>query len=260
MKISVITVCFNAASTIADTLRSVLQQTYREFEHIIIDGSSTDNTLEIIASVEGHTCRLVCEPDRGIYDAMNKGIALATGDIVGFLNADDFYAGSDVLSTIATVFADQFLDSCYGDLCYVSQKNAIKTVRYWRSEDFRPGAFSRSWCPPHPTFYVRRSIYNRHGGFDLSYKIAADFELMARYLERKKISTIYVPKVLVKMRLGGTTNRSFKNVLHQNQEIWRAVQDLKLKTSLFKFFVFKLFWKISQFFKHPKHEDTGDRR
>lgn len=97
--------------------------------------------------MEGHTCRLVCEPDRGIYDAMNKGIALATGDIVGFLNADDFYAGSDVLSTIATVFADQFLDSCYGDLCYVSQKNAIKTVRYWRSEDFRPGAFSRSWCP-----------------------------------------------------------------------------------------------------------------
>ena len=251
MKISVITVCFNAADTIADTLRSVLKQNYKELEHIIVDGCSTDNSLKVIASVPGHTCRVVCEPDRGIYDAMNKGISLATGDIVGFLNADDFYASVDVLSTIATVFADPYLDSCYGDLCYVNQKNIGKTVRYWRSGDFRPGVFSWSWCPPHPTFYVRRPIYIRLGGFDLTYKIAADFELMARYLEVQKISTLYVPKVLVKMRLGGTTNRSFKNIYHQNKEIWRVVRNLPLRASFVKFFTYKIFLKISQFFYRP---------
>src|SRR5438309_625440 len=174
MKISIVTVCFNAESTIRDTVRSISEQSHAEVEHLVIDGKSTDDTLSIV-----HACgskvelRVVSEPDSGIYDAMNKGIALATGDIVGFLNSDDFYASNDVLTTVARVMADPEVDACFGDLCYVRKIDTRWVVRYWRSSPYYSGLFERGWCPPHPTFFVRREVYRRFGGFDLRYKLAA---------------------------------------------------------------------------------------
>ena len=251
MKITIITVCYNSAKTIGHTLQSVSEQTHSDIEHIIIDGGSKDDTLAIILSEGAHVSRIVSESDNGIYDAMNKGIALASGEIVGFINADDFYASPNSLATVAAAFAKSSADSCYGDLCYVSQVDPTRTVRYWRSSPFLPGSFEKSWCPPHPTFFVRRSVYQRLGGFDLSFKIAADFELMARYLEAARISSHYIPEVLVKMRLGGTTNRSLSNIFKQNAEIRRALSKNGLHSSLVSFVVNKLVTRAIQFVRRP---------
>ena len=251
MKISVITVCYNSAKTIGHTLRSVREQTHGDIEHIIVDACSNDNTLEVIRVEGPHVAKVVSEPDKGIYDAMNKGIALASGEIVAFINADDFYANTNVLTTVAAAFEKSGADCCYGDLCYISQVDPTRTVRYWRSADFVPGSFGKSWCPPHPTFFVRRSVYLRLGGFDLSFKIAADFELMARYLEAARISSLYIPQVLVKMRLGGTTNRSLSNIFKQNAEIRRALSKNGLHSLLFSFVLNKLVTRAAQFVRRP---------
>ena len=251
MKISVITVCYNSAKTIGHTLRSVHKQTHGDIEHIIVDGGSKDNTLEVVAAEGVHVAKVVSERDNGIYDAMNKGIALASGEIIGFINADDFYASPSVLTTVAAAFEKSGADCCYGDLCYVSQVDPTRTVRYWRSVDFVPGSFETGWCPPHPTFFVRRSVYQRLGGFDLSFRIAADFELMARYLEAARISSHYIPEVLVKMRLGGTTNRSLSNIVKQNAEIRRALKKLGLRFMLTRFVLNKLVSRAIQFVRRP---------
>ena len=251
MKISIITVCYNSEKTIGDTLRSVFEQKYENIEHIIIDGGSTDRTLAVVATAGAHVAKIVSEPDNGIYDAMNKGIALATGDVVGFINADDFYPGPTVLAVVASAFESSGADCCYGDLCYVKQEDVSKTVRYWRSAPFTLGLFGRGWCPPHPTFFVRREVYTRLGGFDLSFKIAADFELMARYLEAAQITSLYIPQVLVKMRLGGTTNRSLINIFKQNVEIRRALSSIGRRSSLVGFLSNKLFIRLIQFVSRP---------
>jgi glycosyltransferase involved in cell wall biosynthesis len=251
MKLTIITVCYNSDKSIADTLRSVREQTYKNIEHIIVDGGSVDRTLAVVAAEGSHVAKIVSEKDKGIYDAMNKGIALATGDVIGFINADDFYAATTVLATVAAAFKESGANSCYGDLCYVSQADSSRVVRYWRSKDFVAGAFESGWCPPHPTFFVRRSIYERLGGFDLDFKIAADFELMARYLASARISSFYIPDVLVKMRLGGTTNKSLANIWKQNVEIRQALHKLGFRFSLFKFVLLKLFSRAMQFVKRP---------
>lgn len=251
MKISIITVCFNSAKTIGDTLRSVREQTYKNIEHIIVDGGSTDSTLAVVVTEGAHVAKIVSEKDKGIYDAMNKGIALATGDVIGFINADDFYASSSVLATVAAAFEKSKASSCYGDLCYVSQSDPSRVVRYWRSNSFVPMSFESGWCPPHPTFFVHRSVYEKLGGFDLDFKIAADFELMARYLESARISSFYMPDVLVKMRLGGTTNKSLGNIWKQNVEIRKALNKLGLRFSVFKFVLPKLVSRAMQFVKRP---------
>ena len=251
MNISVVTVCYNSAKTIGDTLRSVREQTYKNIEHIIIDGGSTDRTLDVVATKGAHVAKLVSERDDGIYDAMNKGIALASGEIVAFINADDFYASTGVLTTVAAAFKRSGADCCYGDLCYVSQVDPTRTVRYWRSADFVPGSFEKSWSPPHPTFFVRRAVYQRLGGFDLSFKIAADVELMARYLEAARISSHYIPEVLVKMRLGGTSNRSLSNIVKQNAEIRQALSKNGLRSSLVSFVLNKLVTRAIQFVRRP---------
>lgn len=251
MKISVITVCYNSAKTIGHTLRSVREQTHGDIEHIIVDGCSNDNTLEVVKAEGLHVAKVVSERDKGIYDAMNKGIALASGEIVAFINADDFYASPCVLTTVAAAFEKSGADCCYGDLCYVSQVDPTRTVRYWRSADFVPGSFEKSWCPPHPTFFVRRSVYQRLGGFDLCFRIAADFELMARCLEAARISSHYIPEVLVKMRLGGTTNRSLSNIFKQNAEIRRALSKNGLRSSLVSFVLNKLLSRAIQFVRRP---------
>ena len=247
MKISVITVCYNSAKTIAHTLRSVYEQTHNDIEHIIVDGGSKDETLALVAvgAIPGHV--LISEKDKGIYDAMNKGLALATGEIIGFINADDFYPSSDVLSKVVATFEASDADACYSDLCYVQQDDISRIVRYWKSSIYKVGLFEKGWCPPHPTFFVRRGVYERLGGFNLDYKIAADAELMIRFLAAGRISSSYIPEVLVHMRLGGTTNRNLANIVKQNFEIRRGLLANGLCFSWLKFLGNKLWSRGLQF-------------
>jgi glycosyltransferase involved in cell wall biosynthesis len=251
MKISVVTVCYNSAAHIADALKSVEMQTWQNREHVIVDGASRDDTMRIVASHTQVWRRAVSEPDQGIYDAMNKGIGLTTGEVVGFINSDDFYASPDVLAKVAAVFEDPGVQGCWGDLCYVRKDQPAQVVRYWRSSEFRPGLFACGWCPPHPTLFLRRSVLEQFGRFDLAYRIAADMELMARLIEVHRIRTKYIPDVLVHMRMGGTSNRSLGNVWQQNREIWRALQVHRLSPSLLSFAGRKLAARARQFLARP---------
>lgn len=251
MKISVVTVTMNSAATLADTLRSVNAQTHPGVEHIVIDGGSTDATLDIVKAEGKRVATVVSEPDRGIYDAMNKGIRLTTGEVVGLINSDDFYASPEVLAKVAAVFADLSIDACYGDLCYVQQDDTMRVVRYWRSSAFEPGLFGRGWAPPHPTFFVRRSVLIRHGLFNLDYPIAADMELMARFIEVHRVSTRYVPEVFVHMRMGGISNRNLHNIIRQNYEILRALRSHGLNRSAAGFLFAKLLSRCKQFLSRP---------
>lgn len=251
LKISVITVCRNSESTIRETLISVQNQTYGAIEHIVVDGRSSDNTLAIVKMQGKHVAQVISEQDKGIYDAMNKGIAMATGDIIGFINADDFYPSPDVLSTVATAFETSGADSCFGDLCYVQQSDVSRIVRYWKSCTFKSGLFEKGWCPPHPTFFVRRAVYQRLGGFNLDYKIAADVELMARFLAAGRITSHYIPQVLVHMRLGGTTNRNLVNIIKQNLEIRRGLLAQGLRFSWLDFVWSKVLSRAFQFVQRP---------
>lgn len=253
MKISVITAAYNSAATIADTLRSVNEQTHSDVEHIIVDGLSTDDTVAVVQEHGTRVSRVITERDRGIYDAMNKGLAAATGDVIGLLNSDDLYPHSDVLANVVAAFmAESELDAIYGDLCYVKQFDVTRNVRYWRSSEFKPGYFLHGWVPPHPTFFARREVYERLGTFDLNYRLAADWELLVRFMEVNRIRTRYCPHVFVHMRLGGATNRSWANVWKQNNEIWRAAKAHGLRPSLGTFVVGKLWSRGRQFMTSSK--------
>ena len=249
MKISIITVTFNSASFINHCLDSIKKQTYDDIEHIVVDGASTDSTLSILKSKRSQLVALISKPDKGIYDAMNKGINLATGDIIGFLNSDDIYANNHILSNVAKVFEDDpLLDSCYADLLYTNKNDTNKIIRYWKASQFKLGSFSKGWCPPHPTFFVRRSVYERLGKFDINYHFASDVDLMMRFLEKHKIKSQYIPEVWVKMRMGGATNKNLKNIWFQNKEILHSLNKNNLSTNLFKFLIFKIISRILQFF------------
>lgn len=245
MKITVITVAYNSAATISDTLESVARQSYRDVEHLVIDGASKDNTVDIVRAIGNPRIRLISEPDKGIYDAMNKGLDHAAGEVVGFLNSDDFYSNDEVLTEVAKAFEDPAVDACFADLVYVTTDNR-RVVRYWKSRPFERGSFAKGWCPAHPTFYVRRSAIERLGPFDLSYKLAADTEFMMRYLEKGHLKTAYVPKVWVRMRVGGATNVSLKNILSQNREIFHALEKNGVSHSAFSFWAHKLASRIWQ--------------
>lgn len=219
MKITVITVCYQAAATIRRCLDSVAAQAHPEVEHWVIDGASTDGTAEILAEAQAAMgFSLVSEPDEGLYHAMNKGIARATGDAIGFLNADDWYASDTVLAEVAEALSDPEVEACYGDLQYVSRENPDRVVRDWVAGDFERGSFHRGWMPPHPTFYARRSTYDRLGGFETSYRFGADWELLFRFLEVEQVAVTYVPRHWVTMRLGGETNRSLRNMITNHRE------------------------------------------
>ncbi|MFC5758757.1 glycosyltransferase family 2 protein [Rhizobium sp. GCM10022189] len=255
-KISVITVVFNNEDTIAETIESVAAQDYSNLEYIVIDGLSQDRTLDRIRERKEIISKLISEKDAGIYDAMNKGIALATGDIIGFINGDDFYL-SGTLAKVAKTFKDNpQLQACYGDLCYVKQNDPDTIVRYWRSSPFVPASFERGWAPPHPTFFVRRDVYERFGSFDLGYRIAADVELMMRLLERHRIRVQYVPGVMVKMRMGGTTNRNLANIINQNKEILRALHSHGLNAHPLKFLSGKFLSRGLQFVRGRFHTSS----
>ena len=248
MKISVITAVYNSSGTIDECIRSVGSQSFKDIEHIIIDGGSKDGTMAKIEESEKRPGSVVSEPDNGFYDAINKGIKLATGDVIGTLNADDFYAHDRVIEKIVDAFSKTDCDSCYGDLVYVTADDVNKVIRYWVSGEFAPGRFREGWMPPHPTFFVKREIYEKCGGFNTDFRIAADYELMLRLLEKHKISTHYIPEVLVKMRWGGASNNSLRNLARKSYEDYRAWKINDLKGGWSTVFL-KNARKIPQFFK-----------
>lgn len=212
IKVSVITAVYNRSSTIGQALDSVLSQRHAAVESIVIDGGSTDGTLEVIGRYRDRLGTVVSERDNGIYDALNKGLRMATGDVIGFMHADDKYADVQVLSDVATRFADPAVDAVYGDLVYVDATDTEKIVRLWTAGDFEPSLLRRGWMPPHPTLYVRRTRYQQVGGFDTRYRIAADYDHMVRLLSTPGLQVDYVPRVLVRMRVGGVSNRSPRTV------------------------------------------------
>ena len=252
MKISVITVMLNSEATLIDNIQSVNAQTYADVEQVFIDGASTDHSVEIARSNAQKPRALISEPDEGLYNAMNKGISMVTGDVIAFLNADDFYADNNVLSEVAKIFDDQNIDAVYGDLVYVKSNDINKVSRYWKSGSYQEGAFLKGWLPPHPTFMCRKEIYAKYGSFDTNLKIAADYELMFRFIERYKIKVAYLPKVFVKMRAGGRSN-TVTGVIKANLEVFRAFRQngypVHWRASLMK-----PLSKIGQYFRKPPAE------
>ena len=224
MKISVITVCRNAERTIVAALRSVVEQTHPDIEHLVIDGLSTDGTVDLVRANAERIARVISEQDGGIYEAMNKGIGLATGDFTCFLNADDMYASPAALATLVEALQASSADAVYADLHYVQRENPSRPVRRWTSQPFHRGLFATGWAPAHPTFLVRTEILRELGGFDTHYRLAADFDLMCRALEVRCITNVYVPNAIILMRGGGVTNRSLRNIVQQNREILASLR------------------------------------
>ena len=231
MKVSIITVCFNSAETIEDTVKSVLGQDYKDIEYVVVDGDSTDGTLGIIRRYENTISKVISEPDKGMYDAMNKGLRVTTGDIVGFLNADDFYASEKVVGRIVETMGANKVDCCYGDVQYVARNDPGKTVRRWKSQAYQNGLFEKGWHPPHPAFFVKRQMYEKYGHFNSKFKIAADYELMLRFLRKHGIKSCYIPSVLVRMRIGGKSNKNPSQIIKANIECYQAWRENGLKVS-----------------------------
>ena len=231
MRFSLVTVSYNSAATIRDTIESVLSQSHPDIEYLVVDGASTDGTVDIVREYSDRIDVVVSEKDRGIYEAMNKGLRRASGEIVGFLNSDDFYADRDVISRVDAVFKSTDAQCMFADLDYVDRNDPRRVVREWRSCSFAPGAFRRGWHPAHPTFFATRDVYERFGGFDEEFRISADYELMLRLLEARAIRSHYLPSVLVKMRDGGDSNRSLGNIVRANIECYRAFRKNRLAVS-----------------------------
>lgn len=229
MKISLITASYNSAKTLEETIKSVIAQEYTSLEYIIIDGESTDNSLEIIKKYEHYITKWVSEKDRGIYDAFNKGLAMACGEIIGFLNSDDMFAQTDILKKIADIFENESIEGVYGDLHYIDFENQHKIVRKWKAGEYKHGAFFYGWMPPHPTLYLRKSCYQNYGNFDTSFVSASDYELMLRMIHHHRIKLAYLHEVMIKMRMGGISNKSVYNRLRANKEDRRAWTVNRLK-------------------------------
>lgn len=236
MTISIITVCYNSDKYIRTAFDAVLYQSYADLEYIVVDGASMDSTVSIIKEYEPlfkGKMKWISEPDRGLYDAMNKGIKMATGEVVGILNSDDLYLNSKVLCSVMEVFAnDPRLDMVYGDLLYVKQDDVDKIVRKWISTPYYKGFFEHGNVPPHPALFLRKQVYQNAGLFNLEYKLAADYEFMFRIFNKFQFKSFYLNSVLVKMRLGGATNKSFKNIFDGNREILQAWTDNGKKAPL----------------------------
>jgi glycosyltransferase involved in cell wall biosynthesis len=231
MKISLITVCYNAEKTVENTLRSVLSQDYPDIEYIVIDGASKDGTLEILERYRDRFAHLVSARDKGIYDAMNKGLALATGEVVGLLNADDLFAHSGVISQIAAVMQAESLDAVYGDVTYFDSAAPDKVLRYYSSASFKPSRMRWGFVPAHPTLYVRRALYQTFGNFRIDYKIAGDYEFIARIFKGATLRYRYLPEVLVRMHIGGASTHTLWSMLVQNREVIRACRENNIYTN-----------------------------
>ncbi len=264
MKISIITAVYNNKEHIESCINSITSQTYKDIEYIIIDGGSTDGTVETIKNyippagrqelktflpvVKVKNLNIISEKDNGIYDALNKGIKLATGDVIGLLHSDDLFYDEKVLEKIADLFKEKEVDSVYSDLVYVYKDNPDKVLRYWKAGEFNYSLLNRGWMPPHPTIFIKKKIYDESGGFNSSYKISSDYELVLRLLGKHKISTAYLPEVTIKMRAGGKSNKSIGNIYQKSSEDYRA-----LKQNGFSFPAYTLFMKnlrkLPQFLK-----------
>ncbi|PSU50942.1 glycosyl transferase [Photobacterium frigidiphilum] len=228
MKVSIITATYNSAKTIRDTLLSLESQSYSDIEYIIIDGASKDNTLKVINNISSRVTTIISESDKGIYDALNKGIATATGDVVGFLHSDDLFAYPDAIKDIVAQFDTDKCQAVYGDLEYVAQDDTNKVIRLWKSGQYTRSKLKNGWMPPHPTFYMKRELYENFGSFDLSFKIAADYDSLLRYLWANNVSMSYVPKVVMKMRVGGASNRDLRNIIIKTKEDIKALKNNQL--------------------------------
>jgi glycosyltransferase involved in cell wall biosynthesis len=249
MKISIITVCFNSVSHIEDAINSVALQDHGNIEHIIIDGGSTDGTIELLKKHDGKISKWISEPDHGIYDAMNKGIGYATGEVVGMLNSDDFYCNEKIISAVADSFEDTQIDAVYGDLIFVDPDNLNRTVRTYSSAKWSPARFAKGYMPAHPTFFVRRKYYESFGLFETDYQIAADYEMLIRLLYVHKLNYKYLPLTMVKMRKGGVSSNGIKSNIILNREIVRACRKHGIKTSALKIYP-KYFNKVFELFHH----------
>lgn len=228
MKISLITAVYNRRETIVEAMRSAQSQSYHNVEHVVIDGASTDGTLDLIKAALNEKTVLVSERDGGIYDALNKGIAHASGSVIGLMHSDDFLAHNDVLAQVSDAFSNPSIDAVYGDLQYVAQGDTSRVIRHWRAGEFTPLKLSRGWMPPHPTLFMRSDVFERLGVYDTSYRIAADYDAILRWFGTGKVNAHYIPEVLVKMRVGGESNKSLRKILQKSREDYRALHTNKI--------------------------------
>ncbi|MEW2919659.1 glycosyltransferase family 2 protein [Ruegeria sp. ANG10] len=224
MKFSILTAVWNRAATLPDALQSLDAQTYDNYEHVVQDGGSSDGTLELLNARDDLRTRLVSETDRGLYDALNRATDRATGDVVGLLHSDDFFAHAEVLTRVAQVFEETGADAVYGDLDYVSARDSSKVVRHWVSGPYSPDKLKRGWMPPHPSLFIKRDVITRWGGYDDSFRISADYDSILRYFGQGRISAAYLPEVLTKMRLGGASNGSVGRILRKSTEDYKAIR------------------------------------
>jgi len=248
-KISIITSVYNNRDTIAEAIESVLSQNYNDIEYIIVDGGSADGTVKIIENYGDRITKFISEKDKGIYDGLNKGINLATGDLICFLHSDDLYASEDIIALVAKEFEDADIDGVYGDLVYTPKNDTSKVLRYWKSKEFEAGLLKKGWMPAHPTLFLKKEVYDKYGTFDLDFKIAADYDFMLRVLSGG-IKVKYIPQVLYKMRVGGESNKSLKNIMLKSKEDLKALK--KNNIGGVGTLLIKNVSKITQFIKKGK--------
>lgn len=257
MIVSVVTAVYNRADTIGEALQSLQGQSYQNVEHIVQDGGSTDGTLDVVRGRATPRTLLHRTQDTGIYDALNKGIARATGDVVGLLHSDDLFAHSDVLARVVEAFAQGDIDGVYGDLEYVAKDDATRVIRYWKSGPYHRDLLRRGWMPPHTTLFLRRDVFERHGGYDTDFRIAADYEAMLRWLTKGQIKLVYIPEVLVKMRVGGESNRSLERIIRKSREDLWAIR--RHRIGGIGVLAAKNISKISQFMRRNRQHDIKGR-
>ena len=248
-KISLITVCFNSESSVIDTLKSVSNQTYGNIEHIIIDGGSTDSTMELVGKYGSRVVKSISEKDKGIYDAYNKGLSFATGEIIGFINSDDFYFSDEVIRKVMSVFEDPSIEACHANLIYVDSVNTNIIKRLWSSWDFKDSDFKKGSIPAHPTVFFRRDVYERFGKFDINFKLVADHDFLLKTFYVNKIKSVYIDDIWVRMRSGGATGGNLKSIIKQNLEIRAAQKKNGIRSSLIIFMVTKFLNRIKQSLK-----------
>lgn len=252
MKISIITPTFNSQKTIEENINSILIQTYDNWEHIVIDNLSSDKTLSIIKKFNNHKIKIISEKDKGIFDAINKGILNSTGEIISILHSDDFFFNKDALTNVVNNFLNSEINVVYGNLLYVKKSNTNKILRYWKSNNFQKELFYRGWSPPHPSFFVKKKIYEKFGNYKIEFGNSSDFELMFRLLEKNKVSSKYIDKVLVTMRYGGASNKNLLNIIKQNLTILKILGIEKNYIKIIKFVYIKFKERLKQFFIKPK--------
>ncbi|NJK97986.1 MAG: glycosyltransferase [Bacteroidales bacterium] len=256
VKISIITAVYNNREHLKDCIRSVINQSYPHIEYIIIDGGSTDGTLDVIKEFGPQISRWISEPDRGIYDALNKGISICTGDVVGILHSDDLFGSDDTLAHIARTFEKYSCDAVYGNLVYTPRHETNKVLRFWKSNTFDKGLLSRGWMPPHPTLFIKNEWFKEKGSYRTDFKIAADYDLILRFFGTARFKSVYIDEVVTRMRTGGASNKSFRNIYLKSKEDWIALRENRIGglVTLFR----KNFQKLTQFIKKPEPETKSE--